>query len=348
MIRGIALLILLSTSILLACSQPSAVAVVPAPHSVGQAEAPLPTAGERTYRISPGQTTAWYEAQEKWLRWSVPTKAIAKTGDVDGEITLLLGDQPRIAANHFRVDMRTLVSEIAETPLLSGPAGVFLAQRDHAVRRLLEIGNYPFAEFTATSLDGLPGSYLAGQVVKLEVPGDLTVHNITRPVVLDTEATLQSETLSGTAKVQIRMSDFGVQPPVNNGSMDVEDQLTLVIHFVAKASSIASPVVSLDTRNSKLDTPLASLADIDREQGTDQALKTASAMNLEVVDGRVRVVVAHAAPQAQRARAAIGEVGGEIEAPAVSATGALIPVSAIQQLTDDPAISAIRIPLREE
>ncbi len=189
---------LLGTSVL-ACNRPPAAPVAPAVPAAISSVAPLPSTGERTYRIVPQQTTASYQAQEKWLRWPARTKAVAKTGDVEGELTLIMGDQPKFAASRFRVDLRTLVSEVAETPLLSGPAGVFLAQRDQQVRELLQTTTHPFAEFTASNLEGLPTQYIEGQPVKVRVPGDLTVGGVMRAAVLETEATLQGATLSGTA-----------------------------------------------------------------------------------------------------------------------------------------------------
>jgi hypothetical protein len=345
--RVFALVMLFGTSCLLACSQPAAVAVAPPAERLGQAEAPLPRAGERTYRIVPQQSTASYQAQEKWLRWPAPTKAVATTGDVDGALTLVLGDQPTLAASSFRVDLRTLVSELADIPL-SDPAGVFLAQRDHSVRGLLETDKYPFAEFVATSLDGLPTRYAEGQATNVRVPGDLTVHNVTRPVLLDAEATLGSETLSGTATVQIRMTDFGVEPPANNGSMDIEDDLGLVIKFVARATQNESAQVSLAERHPKLDTPLATLARAARTHAAEEVSRLVGAMHLDVVDGRVRVVVAHGLRQAEPARARITDLGGAVEAEEVSTTGARIPISVIEELAEHPAILALRIPRREE
>ncbi len=343
---GSALMMLLSTSILLACGQPSAAVVTPSLQTSGPAQAALPKTGERTYRIAPQQSTASYQAQEKWLNWPAPTKAVAKTGDVEGELSLLMGDQPKLTANRFRVDMRTLVSEVAETPL-SGPAGVFLAQRDQMVRGLLETVAYPFAEFAASGLEGLPARYVEGRTVRVRVPGELTIRGMMRHVVLDTEAMLQGETLIGTASAQILMTDFGVSPPGNNGAMDVENELTLVVQFVAKSTSVASPQVSLDDRDPKLDTPLAMVARVARDQGTDEGLTLAKQMDLEVAGSRIRVVVSHSPAQAEAARAVISDAGGQVEARAVAATGALIPVSAIEELAGRSEIRALRIPLRE-
>src|SRR2546425_8836768 len=83
---------LLSTSTVLACNQPSAAPVTPTAQAAIPSAASLPSTGERTYHIVPQQSTASYQAQEKWLRWPVPTKAVAKTGDVEGDLTLIMGD----------------------------------------------------------------------------------------------------------------------------------------------------------------------------------------------------------------------------------------------------------------
>jgi len=338
---------LLTTSVL-ACNQPSAASVTPTAQPAIPSEESLPSTGERTYHIVPQQSTASYQAQEKWLRWPLPTKAVAKTGDVEGNLTLIMGAQPKLGANRVRVDLRTLVSEVAETPLLSGPAGVFLAQRDEQVRNLLQTETHPFAEFTAGGLEGLPTRYTEGQPIKVRVPGDLTVRGVTRAAVLETEATLQGETLSGTAVAQILMMDYGVEPPANNGSMDVEDHLTITIKFLANATPIASAQVSLENRHPKLDTPLATLAQGFRDRAASDAPRAASEMGLELVDERIRVVVARGPAQMSVVRTIIEAAGGEVVAEATSATGALIPISAIAETADHPAVRAIRIPLREE
>ena len=108
-----------------------------------------------------------------------------------------MGDQPKITANRFRVDMRTLVSEAAETPLSCPPGFPRPAGPDGP--RPSGDGRPPFAEFAATGLEGLPTLYVEGQTVKVRVPGELTIRGMMRQVVLDTEAVLQGETLTGTA-----------------------------------------------------------------------------------------------------------------------------------------------------
>lgn len=223
-------------------SQPTPTASLP-PAGARPTASPVAQRGEaRIFRIVPQQSTASYQAQEQWAWWSVPTKAVANTHDVEGELTLIMGEQPRLAANSFRVDMRTLVSEVAETPLnipgagaLQGPIADVLASRDGVVRRRLDSDMYPFAEFTATGIEGLSASYAEGQPVKVRVSGNLTIRGEPRPVIFDTEATIQGTTLVGSATAQILMTDFGVEPP-SFGGTSVEDRVTIVLQLVAAAA----------------------------------------------------------------------------------------------------------------
>jgi hypothetical protein len=106
--------------------------------------------------------------------------------------------------------------------------------------------------------------------------------------------------------------------------------------------------MSPENRHPKLDTPLATVARIVRDRGTDEALQAAGEMSLEVADARVRVVVARQPTQMSVVRAVVEAAGGEVEAEATSATGALIPISSIVEIADHPAVRAVRIPLREE
>jgi hypothetical protein len=312
----------------------------------------------RTFRIVPRQSKASYHAQEKWASWSVPTRAVAHTTDVEGEFVLTMGDQPKLDANRFRVDMRTLVSEVGETPLglpqfVGSPAALVLSARDRIVRNSLEADRYPFAEFTATDLEGLPARYVEGHEVKVQVRGNLTVRDVARTVTFDTEATLHGAALSGTATTHLRMTDFGVTPPRGGGVARVEDEVTIVVQFVAAA--VPTPTASLVStdRHPKLDSPLIALARIARERGAAEALEAAGQEGVLVTDGRVRIILdAPRGVEPRAVRAAIAAVGAQIEDGRPGVTGSvflvLAPIVAIEELADRPEVRYLRTPLREE
>ena len=189
---------------------------------------------ERTFHIIPERTTVSYHAQEKYLAWPAPTKAVASTSNVEGQFVLITGDQPALAANHFRVDLGTLRTETDDRPASLGGPPVF--QRDEVVAGMLTArGRFPFAQFTATGAERLPFQWPENQVIKLRLSGDLTIRGVARTVVFETEARLQGATLSGTATADILMTDFSVTPPDVLGVVKVEDQLTISIRFTAEA-----------------------------------------------------------------------------------------------------------------
>jgi polyisoprenoid-binding protein YceI len=135
--------------------------------------------------------------------------------------------------------LRSLTSEQGDTP--QAPAGGFnpldaLPSRDGVVLRRLDTDAHPLAEFTATEITGLPARYVEGQEARVQVPGNLTIRGVTRPVVLDTKATLRGTELSGAATTRFNMSDFGVDPPAI-AAVRVEDPVTIVVEFTAVAGS---------------------------------------------------------------------------------------------------------------
>ncbi len=64
--------------------------------------------------------------------------------------------------------------------------------------------------------------------------GDLTIRKITQPATFDVTATLNGDTLSGTATAVVFAKDFGFDAPNVANILKVEDGFTIVIDFVAK------------------------------------------------------------------------------------------------------------------
>jgi polyisoprenoid-binding protein YceI len=62
----------------------------------------------------------------------------------------------------------------------------------------------------------------------------LTVRDVTRPATFDVNARLAGDTLSGTATTQIKMSDFGIEPPNFANTLTVADEFRIEVQFVAK------------------------------------------------------------------------------------------------------------------
>jgi polyisoprenoid-binding protein YceI len=200
-------------------NQPSApttqAATRPAASSGGDAN------GARTFTIVPEQTEASYEVQEQFLNRDLPSQAIGKTNAVSGELQLNLKGKPSGKVTNITVDLRTLTSNES--------------RRDNRIRQQwLESQTYPYAVFTSTDAQGIPDSYTEGQDVSFKLTGDMTVHNVTKPVTFDVTGKLVGDTITGSAKTQILMKDFGIDPPSITGMLTVKDGVTITINFTAK------------------------------------------------------------------------------------------------------------------
>jgi len=70
----------------------------------------------------------------------------------------------------------------------------------------------------------------------LQVRGDLKIRETTRPTTFATTIKLEGTTLTGQATTQIRMTDFGFDPPQFAGILRAENDVLLEMRLVARAS----------------------------------------------------------------------------------------------------------------
>jgi polyisoprenoid-binding protein YceI len=89
-----------------------------------------------------------------------------------------------------------------------------MQMRDDDMRETyLETKKFPTATFKSTNVTG-PASLDIGQSADLKVAGDLTLHGVTRRIVVPVHVTLESAKRTHlTSKFTIRMSDYNVTIP---------------------------------------------------------------------------------------------------------------------------------------
>lgn len=209
------------------------------------ANEPTPTAGPtidslatvavsgsgRNFTLLPEQSSVSYSVQEEFLGGAAgmigkeagTVTTVGTTNAISGQIVLdLSGESPSLVSGQASVDISTLTSDDS--------------RRDDRIRsRWLESASFPTATFVFTSMEGFPaGAYQEGQAVSFQLLGNLTIRDVTRPVTFQVTATLQSNTLSGTATTQILMSDFGVEPPNLLNILTVADETTITLNFIAQ------------------------------------------------------------------------------------------------------------------
>ncbi len=203
---------------------PTLAPATPSPDATPLPAATLaPSSGSaRTFSVVSDQTSASYAVEETFLNDNNRlATAIGQTSQVSGDLVLDYADPSR-SSGSFSVDISTLTSDSA--------------RRDNAIRgRWLESATYPLATFVIRSVTGLPADPQEGQPITFKMQGEMTVRQATRAVEWEVTATLNGDTLTGTATTFIMMADFGVTPPDIGGVLRVKDGVTLTLNFTMQA-----------------------------------------------------------------------------------------------------------------
>lgn len=181
------------------------------------------TAELRIYQINQETSQVRFELDED-LRGERLT-VVGTTGQVAGEIGVDLNDLSTAQVGTLQINARTLQTD-----------NNF---RNRAIQNeILDTGAYEFIAFTPTAVTGLPGSAAVGEEISFTIEGDLTIRDITQPVIFDVTATaVSADQLTGTASTVIARDDYGLTIPSVPNVANVEEEVELYIDFVANASS---------------------------------------------------------------------------------------------------------------
>jgi polyisoprenoid-binding protein YceI len=162
------------------------------------------------------KSTATYSSRDSLYSWTGTTSGVTGTLSFDDQTGELLKGE-------VEVDLASIDSG----------NGV----RDGRMRNeFLQTDKFPKATLTIDKLEGYPkfsewkkwGTKQTGKIY-----GQLTIHNVTRPVVWEAEAIYLGTELKVNAKGQIKMTDFGITPP-SLAFITVEDNVGLQATIVAK------------------------------------------------------------------------------------------------------------------
>ena len=184
-------------------SSPSNLALSsPSPTSATATASP---ANGGTWQISTGSLVG-YRVKEQFVGQSSAHEAVARTGDVSGTVSISQ------SGSTYEMTSATITVQLANLTSQDSVAGYNVTNRDRIVQRSLDVSSYPTAVFKASTV-ALPAGVETGQTVTVSVPGQLTVHGVTK----DVTATLQLRVTGSTAQIAgsiaTNMTDFGVQPP---------------------------------------------------------------------------------------------------------------------------------------
>jgi polyisoprenoid-binding protein YceI len=175
------------------------------------------------FAIVPAESEARFKINEV-LRGN-PKLVIGATSEVAGQLTV---DPANPDA-----------TQIGEITVNAGALATDENMRNRAIRNfILNTGQFPSVTFVPTELTGLPASAAVGQPFSFKIAGDLTIRDVTRPVVWEATVTPESETrIVGLATATVPLADFNLSIPDVPFVANVDDAVVLELDFVAQSGS---------------------------------------------------------------------------------------------------------------
>ncbi|NJN16367.1 MAG: YceI family protein [Oscillochloris sp.] len=201
------------------------ITAVPLDLSSAPTSAPEPTAAAASaplrYQIVQSGSQVRFQLDE--LLNGSPFTVVGSTDQVAGELALASDDLGGAQIGVITINARTLATDSD--------------RRDRAIRNVvLSTDSYEFITFTPTAINGLSGSGEPGQSYSFEIVGDLTIRDVTLPVVFTAQVTAESaERLIGSATTTINRNDYGLVIPDVPFVANVSEDVILTIDFVAEA-----------------------------------------------------------------------------------------------------------------
>jgi polyisoprenoid-binding protein YceI len=171
-----------------------------------------------TLTIDATQSFARYVAQEE-LQGTGDNEVVGETQALQGTILFDESWLP-IAGSRIDVDMRTLVSDEAR-------------RDNYLYDNVLETGEFPLATFIVTGIEGLEAGLVDGEEATFTLVGDLTLHGVTNEAKWEVTATLDGETLTGSATTSFELQNFEMEKPIVGPVISIDDIIVLEMDVVA-------------------------------------------------------------------------------------------------------------------
>jgi polyisoprenoid-binding protein YceI len=193
----------------------------PAPSTSASASSSDAAAAAGTWTVGSG-SQAGYRVREQLASLAAPSDAVGRTSAVTGTLTLTLTQAASgytVAAAAFTVDVSKLTSDQARRD-----------QRIHS--QGLESDRYPSATFTLTSPIALKADAAGGQTIHTSAGGDLTIHGVTKSVIIPIDARLTGSKIELVGSITFPFSQFGMTPPSIGGFVTVQNNATMEFQLV--------------------------------------------------------------------------------------------------------------------
>lgn len=158
-----------------------------------------------TWPIGSG-SVAGYRVKEQFVGQTSSHEAVARTSSVTGSLTIAQ------SGGTYQVTDATITVQLAGLASIDQVAGYNVTNRDRLVMGALGVSQFPTAVFKAQPVI-VPAGADSGQSVSMSVPGQLTIHGVTRTVTATVQLNVSGSTAQAAGTLAISMSDYGVSPP---------------------------------------------------------------------------------------------------------------------------------------
>ncbi len=145
--------------------------------------------------------------------------AVGRTGDVDGSITI---DGSTVTEATFTAELATLTTD--------------RSQRDSKMKAALQVDQFPEASFTLTQPIDLGAGAAAGEAVKVDAVGELTVNGVTKPVTVTIDAKLENGTIVAVGSTTFTFADFDIEKPTAPIVASLADEIVLEMQLLLTRS----------------------------------------------------------------------------------------------------------------
>ena len=181
-----------------------------------------PSDGLVIYEISQSDSEVRFELDED-LRGNRIT-VVGTTNQVAGQIALNFSDLSTAQVGQIQINARSLVTD-----------NDF---RNRAIQNeILDTGDFELITFVPTAVSGLPASAAVGEAISFTIEGELTIRDVTESVTFSVTATAVSASqITGTATATVLRDTYGLTIPEVPSVANVEDEVDLIINFVANGS----------------------------------------------------------------------------------------------------------------
>jgi polyisoprenoid-binding protein YceI len=162
-------------------------------------------AGAGSWQIASGSLVG-YRVSEQFAGQTSAHEAVARTSDVTGQVTIAK------SGSTYQMTSARITVQLANLASVDQVAGYNVTNRDRIVQRSLDVSSSPTAVFAAQNVT-LPAGVETGQAVTVSVPGQLTVHGVTKNVTATLQLRVTGSTAQIVGSIPTTMTDYGITPP---------------------------------------------------------------------------------------------------------------------------------------